>query len=71
ALDKMFEHQVQHDPSDLDEARELAENTDRIRLGLFYQNEDRPRYEETRHLPHHSAEDKIALLGKEFDRYAV
>lgn len=71
ALDKMFEHKLTHDPKDLNEARELAETGDRIRLGLFYQDESRPRYEETRHLPHHTAKDKIALMEEEFDRYAV
>jgi len=71
ALDKMFEHQIEHDPSDLNRARELAEPADRIRLGLFYRDESRPRYEETRHLPHHSADEKIDLLAREFERYAV
>ena len=41
------------------------------RLGLFYRDESRPRYEQTRHLPRHTAEEKIALMQQEFDRYAV
>lgn len=71
ALDAMFQNRIEHDPGDLNRARELAEPADRIRLGLFYHDPSRPRYEETRRLPHHSADDKIALLDQEFDRYAV
>ena len=70
-LDKMFENARPHDPSDLDEARSLAQDMDQIRLGLFYRDESNPRYEETRHLPHHTAAEKIRLLQEEFDRYAV
>ncbi|MGD2067533.1 MAG: thiamine pyrophosphate-dependent enzyme [Gemmatimonadota bacterium] len=70
-LEKMFEHKLPHDPGDLDRARTLAEPMDVIRIGLFYHNESRPRYEETRHLPRHGAGEKIALLQEEFDRYAV
>jgi hypothetical protein len=67
----MFEHKRPHDPADLDEARMLAEDMDQIRLGLFFRDESRPRYEETRHLHHHTAAEKIRLLQEEFDRYAV
>jgi hypothetical protein len=70
-IEKMFEHKRPHDPSDLDEARVLAEDMDQIRLGLFFRDESRARYEETRQLPHHTAAEKIRLLGEEFDRYAV
>jgi 2-oxoglutarate/2-oxoacid ferredoxin oxidoreductase subunit beta len=70
-IEKMFEHKRPHDPADLDEARMLAEDMDQIRLGLFFRDESRPRYEETRHLHHHTAAEKIRLLQEEFDRYAV
>jgi len=70
-LDAMFEHKVPHDPTDLDEARRLAEPMEVIRLGLFFRDESRPRYNETRTLPRHSAGEKIGLLQEEFDRYAV
>ena len=71
ALDKLIQHKVEHDPSNIHRARELAEDTDHVRLGLFYRDESRPRYEQTRHLPRHTAEEKIALMQQEFDRYAV
>ena len=70
-LDSMFEHKVPHDPADLDEARRLAEPTEPIRLGLFFRDERRPRYDETRALPKLTAREKVTLLGEEFDRHAV
>lgn len=70
-IEAMFDNKRPHDPADLDEARVLAEDMDQIRLGLFFRDESRARYEETRHLPHHTAADKIRLLQEEFDRYAV
>lgn len=60
-----------HDPSDLHAARRLAEDTQPIRLGVFYRDPSKPRYEETRHRPRHTAAEKIALLDKELDSYAV
>ena len=60
-----------HDPGDLDAARRLAEDPDRVRLGVFFKDPDRPRYEETRWRPAHTAEEKMALLAAELDAYAV
>lgn len=70
-LDKIYTTQTPHDPGDLDEARRLAETSDRIRLGVFYKDGSRPRYDEIRRLPAHTAEEKIRLMNEEFDRYAV
>ncbi len=70
-LDRVYENQLPHDPSDLDAARRLAEASDRIRLGVFYRNESRPRYDEIRTLPRHTVEDKIRIMNEELDRYAV
>ena len=71
SLDKIYKTQRQHDPSDIHAARRLAEDVSPVRLGLFYQDASRPRYEETRHVPQRTATEKIALLEKELDRYAV
>ncbi len=70
-LEERFEHRIRHDPRDLDGARRLAEESERLRLGLFFRDEARPRYEETRALPAFTAEEKITLLDTELDRYAV
>ena len=70
-LEKIYKSQVRHDPSNIHGARELAEDIEKIRLGLFFREESRPRYEETRTIPKHTAREKMDLLNEEFDRYAV
>jgi 2-oxoglutarate ferredoxin oxidoreductase subunit beta len=70
-LDSIYEHKLVHDPRNLNEARRLAEVCDRFRLGIFYRNEDLPRYEDLRRLPAHTAEERVKLLNEELDRYAV
>ncbi|MBI4539947.1 MAG: 2-oxoglutarate oxidoreductase [Gemmatimonadetes bacterium] len=70
-LERVYKHQAWHDPRDLDVARRLAEPDGRIRLGVFFRDETRPRYEEVRRVRAQTAQEKIALLNAEFDRYAV
>jgi len=70
-LEKLYKNRVVHDPSDLDGGRHYAEAGKNVRLGLFYQDRNRPRYEETRAVPVCTAERKIELLNVELDRYAV
>jgi 2-oxoglutarate ferredoxin oxidoreductase subunit beta len=47
-LGKVFKNQVQHDPSNLDRAREIASNTDLIPVGILYHNPEVPCYEDLR-----------------------
>jgi 2-oxoglutarate ferredoxin oxidoreductase subunit beta len=70
-VEKLYPSHVRHDPSDLDAARELAEAADKVRIGLFFQDTSRARYEETRDIPHVTADDKIAMLNAELDRHAI
>jgi len=70
-LAKVYKNQRAHDPSDLAAARQLADDNSRIHLGLFFQDASRPRYEETRRVMARTAQEKVALLEKELDRYAV
>ncbi len=70
-LDKLYKRQIRHDPSDLDAARKLAAVDDHIRLGVFYRDPSKPCYEEIRRVPKFTAEEKVELLNKELDRYAV
>lgn len=70
-MDRIFEHKIPHDPSDLDGARAFAQDMESIRLGLFFRDESNPRYEETRALPHHSAAERIRRLNEELDHHAV
>jgi len=69
--EQIYKHHVPHDPSDLANGFRLAQLDDKIRLGLFYRNEDIPVYEEVRAVPTHSADEKIAILNEELDKYAV
>ncbi|MDH3590816.1 MAG: thiamine pyrophosphate-dependent enzyme [Planctomycetota bacterium] len=69
--ESIFPNHTPHDPSDLDEARQLAEADGKVRLGLFFHDPSYPRYEETRHLPAFTAEERIATLNEELDRHAV
>jgi 2-oxoglutarate/2-oxoacid ferredoxin oxidoreductase subunit beta len=70
-LDTIYKNRRTHDPSDIHMARQLAEPSDRLRLGIFYRNESRPRYEETLHVPYRSVSERITLLNQELDRHAV
>jgi hypothetical protein len=71
ALANVYKNTIRHDPRDLDGARRLAEAGDRIRLGVFFRDESRPRYEDIRRLRSFTAEEKIALLEEEMERHAV
>jgi len=70
-IDAIYKNQIRHDPADIHAARELAEGPEKVRLGLYFRDESRPRYEETRALPKRTAREKIELLNEDFDRYAV
>ncbi len=71
SLRQIYPNQLRHDPRNLAAARELAEESSLLRLGVLYRDESNPRYNETRHLPLHTAEDKIRVLNEELDKYAV
>ncbi|MDQ8154694.1 MAG: thiamine pyrophosphate-dependent enzyme, partial [Gemmatimonadota bacterium] len=70
-LEKIYKTQLHHDPRDLSGARQLAEQTDQITLGVFYKDPSKPRYEETRRVAPRTPAERVALLEKEFARYAV
>ena len=70
-LHPIYENVARHDPRNIEAAREMAEKTDKIRVGVFFRDESRPRYEETRHLPLHTTDEKIEILNDELDKYAV
>ncbi|MDE3217557.1 MAG: 2-oxoglutarate oxidoreductase, partial [Gemmatimonadota bacterium] len=70
-LARLYANQIAHDPHDLDAARRMAGVTDRLNLGVFYRDDSRPRYEETRRVPPRTAAERVALIEAELDRYAV
>jgi 2-oxoglutarate ferredoxin oxidoreductase subunit beta len=70
-LEKTYRNQRVHDPRDLDEARRLAETSEKIRLGVFFRDESRPRYDLLRAVPKLTMDEKLVRLNEELDRYAV
>jgi 2-oxoglutarate ferredoxin oxidoreductase subunit beta len=70
-LDGVYANRQWHDPRNIDEARRLAGAAGRLRLGVFFRDESRPRYDDLRRLPAQSREERRARLEKELDRYAV
>jgi 2-oxoglutarate ferredoxin oxidoreductase subunit beta len=71
SLEQLYKARRAHDPLDLDAARTLAHRTDMLRLGVFFRDDSLPVYDEIRAVPKVSAEEKVARLNKEFERYAV
>ena len=71
-VEKSFKNIIQHDPGDIHKGREFAEMKDGIPIGLFYQDEHAPRYDEygafNIGLP---VEDRVTAINKELDKYAV
>ncbi len=70
-LEKIFKNRRVHDPKDIDMARHLSEPTDRIRLGIFFRDESRQRYEDLRRQRVRTAQERIDRLNEEFEKYAV
>ncbi len=72
ALERIFPNKMSHDPSDLGEALEISRREDVIPIGLFFQDPKRPRYEQVSALGiDMTAEEKLAALDKELDKFAL
>jgi 2-oxoglutarate ferredoxin oxidoreductase subunit beta len=69
---KIFNNKIDHDPFDIGEARNLAEDKKYNYLGLFYQNKNAVRYDEfgAQNLGF-TVEQKKAALNVELDKFAV
>lgn len=71
-LAKVYRNQREHDPSNIDRAREIASSEDPIPVGILYRNEDVPCYEELRHAGQLRTTEYIrAGLEAEFDKFTV
>ncbi|MDH5399277.1 MAG: thiamine pyrophosphate-dependent enzyme [Cyclobacteriaceae bacterium] len=72
ATAKSFKHFEDHDPTDINRARMLAEDKDKIYLGLFYQNKNAVRYDQygAANLGF-TVDEKIEALNRELDKFAV
>ena len=69
---KSFKNVVEHDPSDINKAREFAEIDGSIAVGLFYQNKKAFRYDEygASNLGM-TVDQRIDGINAHFDKYAV
>jgi len=47
-LSRVYKNQLEHDPLDMNRAREIASSTDVVPVGILYQNREIPCYEDTR-----------------------
>ena len=54
-----------------DEKESIATIHRALDLGVFFLDPSRPRYEETRRIPPRTANERLALIDAELDRYAV
>jgi 2-oxoglutarate/2-oxoacid ferredoxin oxidoreductase subunit beta len=70
-LQKLYRNRLVHDPRDLDAARRLAAESEGIRLGVFFRDETRAVYDDIRHVPRRTAEERVRLLNEELDAYAI
>jgi 2-oxoglutarate ferredoxin oxidoreductase subunit beta len=72
AVKKQFENQREHDPSDLAEARALADSQDGTPIGLFYRNDSADRYDAfTVEGIATSRDTKLRALETQLDRYQI
>jgi 2-oxoglutarate/2-oxoacid ferredoxin oxidoreductase subunit beta len=71
-LAKVYRNQQEHDPSDINRAREIASLDDPIPVGILYQNPEVPCYEDLRHAGQlRTAEYIKAGLEAEFDKFTI
>jgi len=71
-LAKVYKNQAQHDPSNLDRAREIASNTDLIPVGILYRNPNVPCYEDLKAGGELRTTEYLRKgLETEFDKFTV
>jgi 2-oxoglutarate ferredoxin oxidoreductase subunit beta len=69
---RMYKSQTEHDPADLNRARELVEDPDRVPIGILYRNEAIPRYDELRRPERIITMDRRrAVLDEAFDSFGI
>ena len=72
SLSSAYRNQREHDPIDIDRAREIASLDDPIPVGILYRNPDAPCYEDLRHAGQMRSPEYIrAGLNRELDKYTV
>jgi 2-oxoglutarate ferredoxin oxidoreductase subunit beta len=72
ALQKIYRNQLEHDPSNMNRAREIASTDDPIPVGILYRNPDVPCYEDLRGVGELRTADSIgSTLNAEFDKFTI
>jgi len=69
---RIYTNREEHDPLDLDRAREIASEKDPIPVGILYHNPEVPCYEEVRHAGQIRSPEMIRRgLEREFDKFTI
>jgi len=72
ALRRVYKNRIEHDPSDLDAARQVAGRTDAWPLGLLYRNPGSERYDEiAAEGLDMTPEQKVEAMERELDRFQI
>jgi 2-oxoglutarate ferredoxin oxidoreductase subunit beta len=72
ALGRIYRNQLEHDPSDIDRAREIASQEDPIPVGILYRDAEVPCYEEIRKAGQLRTPEMIrAGFESELDKFTV
>ncbi|HUG99544.1 MAG TPA: thiamine pyrophosphate-dependent enzyme [Gammaproteobacteria bacterium] len=72
AIGRLYRNQLQHDPSDIDRAREIASGLDPVPVGILYRNPEVPCYEEIRKAGRQRTPEMVRVgLESEFDKFTV
>jgi 2-oxoglutarate ferredoxin oxidoreductase subunit beta len=72
SLSEVYRNQVEHDPSNIHRAREIASMTDVIPVGILYHNSEIVCYEDIRRNSHLRSTEMIAKgLDEELDKYTI
>ena len=69
---RLYKTQEEHDPRDLQRARELSAMQDKVPIGILYQNPDVPTYDDLRS-PERAPtiEQRQDLLESAFDKFGI
>jgi 2-oxoglutarate ferredoxin oxidoreductase subunit beta len=72
ALAKVYKNQQEHDPANLNRAREITSSADSIPVGILYRNPGVPCYEDVRHAGQLRTTQLIKTgLERELDKFTV
>jgi 2-oxoglutarate/2-oxoacid ferredoxin oxidoreductase subunit beta len=72
SLSRIYRNQTEHDPADINRARELASSPEPTPVGILYRNDQVPCYEDLRNREQSFTPKMIEqVLNREFDKFTV